>query len=321
MWVLLSRGLGEAALVRALPDVVLVLAALVTQLGDGWFVLGLAGLLYYHPIRGLDRREAASLFALAGLAATCIIGLKVLFALPRPPGAATATAPVWLPGPLAEAFVEIATDEALGFPSGHGTASATVYGGLAYLLDRGRERDRALVAGTLIALVSLSRVVLELHYIVDVVAGAAFGLGLVAVGLWLPTRLGSNEDVRERFEGLPTRLFLAAALVGLLGALVASVRGYPGEIHDAVVGAGSGVGGAAGWWAVQREGVVDSEAIDASLPLPAMVVTAALAGGAWALVYRAEGLPLVVAGVVPALAITAVMGVPALLARVRGPEE
>ena len=320
--VLASRGVGEAGLVAATPEVVVVLAALVTQVGDGWATLGLAGLLYWYPVRGLGRREAAALFGLAGLAATAIITLKVGFALPRPPGATEATAPTWLPGVLAEAFVDVATDEDLGFPSGHATATATVYGGLALLLDRGSRRERALVAGTLIAVVSLTRVVLGLHYAVDVVAGAALGLGLVAGGLWLPARIRSSTatggELADGLRGVPTALFAASAVAGVVGVVVAGGRGYPGEVHDAVVGVGSGLGGAVGWLAVERARGA-GRAVEDALPVPATVAAAVPAGGAWAYVYGAEGLPLVVAGVVAAVAITVVVGLPALVSLVEIP--
>lgn len=71
------------------------------------------------------------------------------------------------------------------FPSGHVAASVVFYGGAAAVVDslRSAERHRIgrSVAAAVPVLVALSRLVLGLHYLSDVAAGAALGLGALLV--------------------------------------------------------------------------------------------------------------------------------------------
>ena len=69
----------------------------------------------------------------------------------------------------------------LSFPSGHTTTAAATYAALALLLGRGRPpAARATLAGAaagLTALVAATRVLLGVHWLTDVLAGAALGWG------------------------------------------------------------------------------------------------------------------------------------------------
>jgi membrane-associated phospholipid phosphatase len=71
------------------------------------------------------------------------------------------------------------------FPSGHSSTAACVYAALALVLARGRgPRTRVLVAGGGVAIavaVAASRVLLDLHWVSDVVAGLALGWAWFAV--------------------------------------------------------------------------------------------------------------------------------------------
>jgi len=73
------------------------------------------------------------------------------------------------------------------FPSGHSSGAFAIYVLVAVLLTRGkstRVRVAAVVAALALAtLVAATRVVLPAHYLSDVIAGAAVGLGGVAAGL------------------------------------------------------------------------------------------------------------------------------------------
>lgn len=146
-------------LLAGLPDPVVALAALVTLLGDPVVLLAALALGYWRapPVAAAPRRAFATLVCLGVAAAGATLALKAAFALPRPPGAAT-------PG--------------FGFPSGHALGAAAAYGGAARLFDRIDRRRRVLVAGVLVAAVALSRVVLGVHYLVDVVFGTAAGLAV-----------------------------------------------------------------------------------------------------------------------------------------------
>ena len=89
--------------------------------------------------------------------------------------------------------------EGWSFPSGHASGALVVYGMLAYLLCRitpGRWRLPIALAATLIALaVGYSRVVLQVHYASDVLAGFLTG------GAWLIVCIFAAQAVRKRYKG------------------------------------------------------------------------------------------------------------------------
>jgi undecaprenyl-diphosphatase len=116
------------------------------------------------------RRADGLLFLIAVVAGQNLIAnvVKVILDRPRPP----------VPEQLAAAT-------GFSFPSGHTTAAAATYAALALLLARGRSWPvrAALGAGAaaVIALVGASRVLLAVHWMTDVLAGAAVGLAWWAV--------------------------------------------------------------------------------------------------------------------------------------------
>jgi len=99
------------------------------------------------------------------------------------------------------AFVHLDT---YSFPSGHAMISTAAYGALAYLMWshlRTRQARLALVAGTavLVALICFSRLYLGVHYLSDVLAGAAGGAFWLAVSIALLTIYG--DWFATRFSG------------------------------------------------------------------------------------------------------------------------
>ena len=269
-----------------LPESLVVVAALLTQLGDAWFLYLALGLLYWLGDRRLaanPRRVGATLIAV-GLGALAItIGLKSLFALGRPPGAAETTAPLWLPELLGGVYVDTATDGGFSFPSGHAIGATMVYGGLATFLDVGERRTRLRVAGVLIATVALTRVVLGVHYLVDVVAGVAVGVA----GLLLFQRV-----VRSGFRPHPDRAFFLAGGLGLVATVVAAAGGHGGEVLEASIALGGGLGGYAVW----RVRGTETAPVGPAGTVLGLGVIAALFGGAYGV--ASAGLPYVF-GVVP----------------------
>ena len=255
----MGRGIGESAVVDALPDVAVVVGAAVTTLGDTWFVFVLLASVYWFLSQRFasdPRRSGATLVAIVTGTLAALTLLKVGFGVPRPPAAATpAAAPGWLPAVLEGWFAGTTESDGFGFPSGHATGAAVTYLGLAVVLDRlGARRPRLALGGLLAVAVGLSRVVIEVHYLVDVLAGWLLGAGLLAAGL----ALARSFDDRVGFDGRsgfddrsgsldPTRPFLAAAAVGVLGVLVAFGLGEPGSVADASVAVGTALGGAVGW--------------------------------------------------------------------------
>lgn len=81
--------------------------------------------------------------------------------------------------------------ESLSFPSGHSAGSAAVSLFLAYVLVRERKAQRwiaAVVAAAVIALVGVSRMFLDLHWLSDVfggwIVGTALAVGFCAIWEW-----------------------------------------------------------------------------------------------------------------------------------------
>ena len=92
------------------------------------------------------------------------------------------------------AFVHLDT---YSFPSGHAMISTAAYGALAYLAWSRLQTPRArlaLTAGTvlLVALICFSRLYLGVHYLSDVLGGAAAGAFWLAVSIALQTLYGQR---------------------------------------------------------------------------------------------------------------------------------
>ncbi|MBV0902460.1 phosphatase PAP2 family protein [Haloarcula salina] len=229
----MTRTAGVTELLSALPGAVVVLFALVTQLGDFWFTFLSCSLLYWVGSRtpgigrGLTRERAAMLVALLAGAVALAVSLKAVFALPRPPGAGTAAHADLLPVAVRGVYESMATGEGYGFPSGHATVSLLVWGGFAWALRVGTRRTRAAVAGTVVALVGLSRLVLGVHYLADVLAGFA----IAGTFLWLAVGVLRT----------PERVFGLAAVIAAL-AVFAS-----GFTTDTAAALGLTVAGAVVW--------------------------------------------------------------------------
>ncbi len=233
----MSRAVGVTELLTDLPTAVLVCFAVLTQLGDFWFVATASLLAYWlGPAtpwlgRGLTRERGAMLVGLVAAAAAVSLGPKAVFAFPRPSNAAVVSAAAGLPWPVRPFYESVVTGHGYGFPSGHATSAVLVWGGFAWALRVGRRRQRYAVAGAAVVAISLSRLVLGVHYLVDVVAGAA----IAAAVLWLAlTRLRT-----------PTRLFAFVTVVGVVSVVAA------GLTRDTAGVVGLGVGGLAAWAALE----------------------------------------------------------------------
>jgi len=151
----------------ALPDSLYPAAVAITSLADP-VAAGLVALLIVSMLGWLKRRRTALVFGL--LLATVMVGnhlLKVGFSWPRPDTGA-------------ELY------DSWSFPSGHSSTGATLFAMLAVLIaERLSERMRQTLYGLLalpVLLIPLSRVLLDLHWPLDVVAGLCEGL--MAAALW-----------------------------------------------------------------------------------------------------------------------------------------
>ncbi|GGN99831.1 MULTISPECIES: phosphatase PAP2 family protein [Haloarcula] len=229
----MSRTVGVTDLLSELPDVAVVGFALVTQLGDFWFAASACLLAYWVGTqtpwlgRGLTRDRAARLLGLLSCAVALAVGLKAVFVLPRPPGAGTASNAHLVPAVLRGVYESMATGDGYGFPSGHATTAVLVWGGFAATLRAGTRRARYAVAGVAVVLVSLSRLVIGVHYLVDVLAGVA----IAGTALW----------VVLTYLRRPDRVFAFAAALALVGVAAG------GLTRDMAAGLGLAAGGALAW--------------------------------------------------------------------------
>jgi hypothetical protein len=246
---------------------------LITRLGNPAFFLAVFAVDYWF---GAPRRGAHALaLAIGGYA--LITMLKTFFDAPRPPE-----------------VVNVIAASGYSFPSGHATSATIGYGIFAYDLIIGSWRSRYSVAGVLILLVALSRVVLGVHYVRDVVAGIVVGTVFLAGTIWL-----TKHD--------PERGFVISVLLGV-AALVVS-----GASHDGVVIFGAAIGAALTWHYLKVVPRVDAT----PGTLAVLGVVAVLLGG---LAYVGSELhvPLVAAFVLNAVVMAGVLVTPHLVSRSPG---
>ena len=142
---------------------------------SAWTVKGplLAGFAALQPGPLARRlRAAAVVTAAALLGSLTSTGLKLLVDRSRPPAVLDMDALVALP-------------TTASFPSGHATTAAAAATALALLVPRWR-----LLALLLAILVGVSRVLLGVHFVGDVLAGLALGAAIGASAVLLARRLG-----------------------------------------------------------------------------------------------------------------------------------
>lgn len=211
--VLQSRGLGVIpALQELLPPWGVGAFAAATHLGDTAVLVALAALIYLAYDREAGAFVAGVLFC--GFAVT--LAAKAWFGLPRPP-----------------VELQYVSAYGLGFPSGHAVGSTVGWGAMALALDTvSSARRRAMVAGTVVAAVSISRVAIGVHYLVDVVAGVAVGLAV----LWVAVRWLRNEPL---------------GLFGLAGGLATLAVAISGAAVDSVALLGACIGAVTAWQVIE----------------------------------------------------------------------
>ncbi len=153
------------------------------------------------------------------------VTLKAAFFIERPEGPAPPFSADILPFVLRPLFDLAVQFETGTFPSGHALA-ATVFWGLVVLdLNTGRLWQRLVVATVVVTLVGFSRIVLGLHYVIDIVGGIVLGLVLLAVMV-----------VVRRRTTRPANTTLAVALVPVLAGFPAETPLEAGPLLAVLVG-------------------------------------------------------------------------------------
>lgn len=232
----MTHGIDALEWLRSLPVAVVLGAAIVTRLGDTWFVLALVVAIYLladrFPLRGvgIDRPRGAVVLGITIAAIAAVIGLKAAIGHPRPPGAAVPPA-IGAPRWMEPVVAALTTADGYSLPSGHALQSTAVYGGLALAHAGGRRVRRLVAAGSLVGLIAISRVVLGVHYLLDVVAGVVAGAALLAA-VWM---LAADRP------GLALGIALAVALGAVLVA---------GFAFEPLAVLGSALGARLAWGAV-----------------------------------------------------------------------
>lgn len=176
----MSRSVGAVSAIQDLlgePFAVgfAVLFAFLTQLGDIWFVT----LLLAGAFLRFDRDRILTVGGLVIGGIALVLACKYAFALPRPGDPLVALGAI--PSSLQPLYAATAYATGYGFPSGHAAVTTVTYLSLARVVSVGTRRWRYAGTAVLIALVSLSRVVLGVHYLVDVLAGIALGVGFLLI--------------------------------------------------------------------------------------------------------------------------------------------
>lgn len=179
----------------------------ITRLGNIVLFFALFTLDYWFGDH--ERGAHAISLALGGMALITV--LKSLFAEPRPREA-----------------VQVIAAGGFSFPSGHAITATIGWGVLAYDLKIGSRYTRYAVAAVLIALIALSRVVLGVHFVRDVVAGVSVGLVFLVVAILLT-------------EHAPRPGFLLAAGLGVAALLISGVS------QNSVAELGAILGAALAW--------------------------------------------------------------------------
>lgn len=198
--------LGHAIRQMVPPELIPLFFA-ITFFGGVGFLLVVFTLDYWF----VDAKRGAHSLGLAVAGAGMVVALKAFFGEPRP-------------------SVDVAAISASGFafPSGHATMSTIAYGLLAYDLRKSTWRVRFAVASVVVSLIALSRVVLGVHYVRDVVAGVLFG------SLFLLGALSLTKRV-------PRYAFWVAAAVGAVALAVS------GGSHHGLAIFGASAGAALAW--------------------------------------------------------------------------
>ena len=182
--IILAFGIDHtvARMAAAASPTVLTVFRFITWFGQGGVILVPSGLillgaLWLRPrlpsLAGPIRRtilQAGLLFAAVAAAGLVNDGLKLLFSRARPR--------LWLNGDQSGFFFERLGSDYQSFPSGHTATSVAAAIVLAGLFPRWR-----LAFAAFAIVIASSRILLDAHYLSDVIAGAAVGVVAATVTL------------------------------------------------------------------------------------------------------------------------------------------
>lgn len=219
--ILLALGYNEAFMVE--NSIVRAIFGAITFLGEAIFLVVLIAIFFI----AYDKKFAKNLAF--NLAFSLYVNgfIKEVFQDPRPPGNVDASEDY--------GYVE----PGYGFPSGHTQMAATTWGYIAYeFKDQSRPNIIPILFSGLIFLIGISRIILGMHDLQDIIGGALIGIGFLIAFIYLEPVI--SEKVGPLNMGM--KLILAIAIpVGLfiLGTLLFPTAGL-GLVKDAPVYADAG---------------------------------------------------------------------------------
>ncbi len=169
---------------------------LITELGDERAYFALVPFVYFV----VDRRIGWRVFCALLLSGLTVVTLKNVLKLPRPPK-----------------YLWKAPASGYGFPSGHTAVSTTFWSFLAF-----KVRRTFAIAFVLIALIGMSRIMLGVHYLRDVVGGFVVG---IAIG-FLASRIEPNLGKNSKLLGVVLSSIATFCLYPLIGLYSFKIGGY-----------------------------------------------------------------------------------------------
>ncbi len=158
----------------------------ITFLGNSEAYLILIPFVYFL----VSRRIGWRILLLTVISAAVVHALKDFFKAPRPP----------------EELRKVKV-HGYSFPSGHATGAGAFWSYLALSL---KNKYAYIISAMLILLISVSRVVLQVHYIQDIIAGALLGIG-ISIAFYYLDKKTEKLGEKKKDEGL-----LVGALIILL---------------------------------------------------------------------------------------------------------
>ncbi len=197
-----TLGLMRALHIEALQPLALIFSAL----GSEPFYLLLLPLVFWF----YDRRIGAQLGVLVLISVFVNDLAKFAVHLPRP---------YWV-DPRLTPLSHFALEPTFGFPSGHSQGAFLVWPFLA--LRSGNPKKWLPLALVLATFIALSRLVLGVHWPLDVVGGALIGTTL----LFMFERFGTAWETSFRARPVGVQLLLSAVFVGVLWALGSLALGH-----------------------------------------------------------------------------------------------
>ena len=224
----MDRGFGEVELAqRLVPEGLLPVVEVATRAGD----IPTLAAVTAGAVLVLERDRAIHYLGVVVGGFSLLAGLKAAFALSRPP--------------VELHLIETATT---GFPSGHAMGATLVFGGLALALEVGSRRARVAAAAVPIAAAPLSRIVLGVHYLVDVVVGIGAAVGF----LWAVERYARGDPARTLAVGAGVGLLAVAAGVVFGPTPRTACAGAVCLDRDAAVVGAAALGAFVAWRVVDR---------------------------------------------------------------------